>query len=83
VFSTDTLTAPAGKAFTIKFDNQDPAIPHNVAIYPDESATEPLFVGDLVTGPDTITYEVGPLDAGTYYFRCDVHPTMNGTFEVV
>jgi nitrite reductase (NO-forming) len=83
VFSTDTLTAPAGKAFTIEFDNQDPAIPHNVAIYTDESATEPLFVGDLVTGPDTITYEVGPLDAGTYYFRCDVHPTMDGSFEVV
>ncbi|MGZ8625008.1 MAG: cupredoxin domain-containing protein, partial [Actinomycetota bacterium] len=74
---------PAGKPFSIAFDNQDPGVPHNVAIYTDDSATESLFVGELVPGPKKVTYEVGPLDPGTYFFRCDVHPTtMTGTFVV-
>jgi plastocyanin len=25
------------------------------------------------------TYDVPELEAGTYYFQCDVHPNMNGT----
>jgi len=38
---------------------------------------------DLVTGEATATYQVEPLDAGTYFFQCDVHPgTMFGTFIV-
>jgi nitrite reductase (NO-forming) len=83
VFDTDCLAAPAGKPFTIMLDNMDPGIPHNVSIYTDDSATSALFTGDLVTGPDTITYEVDALEPGTYFFRCDVHPTtMTGTFVV-
>ena len=83
VFDTDCLAAPAGKPFTIAFDNQDAGVPHNVSIYTDDSATKSLFVGELVTGPTQVTYEVGALPAGTYFFRCDVHPTtMTGTFIV-
>jgi nitrite reductase (NO-forming) len=83
VFDATCLAAPAGKPFTIAFDNQDPGVPHNIAIYTDDSATESLFVGELVTGPKKVKYEVGALDAGTYFFRCDVHPTtMTGTFVV-
>jgi hypothetical protein len=42
-----------------------------------------LFVGEVFSGPDVVTYEVPALDAGTYFFRCDVHPTtMTGTFLV-
>ena len=82
-FDTDCLAAPAGKAFTIVLDNQDPGIPHNVSIYTDESATTALFTGEFVTGPAKGTYKVDALDAGTYFFRCDVHPTtMTGTFIV-
>jgi nitrite reductase (NO-forming) len=82
-FDTDCLAAPAGQPFTITFDNMDPAIPHNISIYTDSSATTNLFKGDLVTGPKTVTYEVGALKPGTYFFRCDVHPTtMFGTFVV-
>jgi len=46
-------------------------------------AAKSLFTGALVTGPKTVTYQVPALSAGTYYFRCDVHPTqMFGTFVV-
>ncbi len=82
-FDTDCLAAPAGKAFTITFTNQDAGVPHNVAIYTDSSAATALFQGKLISGPDTITYQVSALDAGMYFFRCDVHPTqMTGTFVV-
>lgn len=33
-FDTNCLNAPAGKAFTILFDNLDPGTPKNVSIYP-------------------------------------------------
>jgi hypothetical protein len=36
-----------------------------------------------VTGPDTAIYEVDPIEAGIYTFRCDVHPqAMFGQFVV-
>lgn len=82
-FDTDCLAAPAGSPFKIVFDNMDPGVPHNISIYTDETAANALFTGDLLTGPDTVTYRVGALEAGTYFFRCDVHPTtMTGTFVV-
>ncbi|MGH2580537.1 MAG: apolipoprotein N-acyltransferase [Actinomycetota bacterium] len=71
-FDKPCLAAPAGEAFTIEFTNNDPGIPHDVAIYTDESATEALFVGEIFQGVETRTYEVPALDAGTYFFRCDV-----------
>ena len=78
-FSSDRLTAPAGTPFGLAFDNEDGGVPHNVAIYEDASAAQSLFVGDVVQGPATVTYDVPALDPGTYYFRCDVHPQMNGS----
>lgn len=83
MFDTSDLSVSANAAFTIHFDNQDAGIPHNVAIYTDKSATTNLFRGQIVTGPATQDYAVPPLQPGTYYFRCDVHPTvMFGTFTV-
>ncbi len=82
-FDTNCLVATAGAPFTISLDNKDP-IPHNVAIYTDSAATDALFTGDPDNGGVT-TYEVKPpLDAGTFFFRCDFHPTtMTGTFVVL
>jgi plastocyanin len=80
-FSTAQLSAPADKAFTIAFDNQEGA-PHNVAIYRDQSASQKVFAQDPFGGPKAVTYQVGPLAAGSYFFRCDVHPDMKGTLTV-
>ena len=80
-FDTDCLAAPAGQGFTIQFDNEDAGIPHNVGIYTAAQGEE-LFAGDLITGPATGTYDVPALDQGQFYFQCDVHPNMNGTFVV-
>ena len=80
-FDTDTLTAPVGEAFTIGFTNADTA-PHNVSIYNDESRSETLFQGEVIGGGQTITYEVNALEAGEYYFICDLHPEMDGTLTV-
>lgn len=82
-FDTHCLAAPAGRPFTIAFDNAE-AVPHNVAIYRDRAGKRPLFKGEIVTGPKTVTYRVKALPAGTYFFRCDLHPipAMSGTFVV-
>jgi cytochrome c oxidase subunit 2 len=83
-FSTSTLTAPAGQPFTIQFTNDD-AVPHNVAIFEGSNANgKNVFRGKVFPGPGkTMSYNVPALPAGTYYFHCDVHPTvMNGTLTV-
>ncbi|WP_261597588.1 cupredoxin domain-containing protein [Methanoculleus formosensis] len=82
-FDTETITVPAGAEVTVNFDNQDDGIPHNLAVYTDSSAATAIFVGDTVTGPVETTYTfTAPSEPGTYYFRCDVHPEMNGDFVV-
>lgn len=81
-FDQSELRAPAGATFTIVFDNQE-AVPHNVAIYTDSSAGSSLFVGEIFAGPGQRSYTVNALDPGSYFFRCDVHPTaMTGTLVV-
>lgn len=81
-FAKECLAAPAGKAFTIELDNQD-ADTHNVAIYRNKQAQDKLFGGEIFAGPKKMTYNVNALAAGTYFFRCDVHPEqMTGTFVV-
>jgi plastocyanin len=76
-FSSSALSVPAGKPFQLFFRNLDGA-PHNVAIYRDSSAAQPLFVGETITNAAT-TYQVPAIPAGTYFFRCDVHPQMTGS----
>jgi plastocyanin len=78
-FGVKCLAAPADQSFTIAFDNED-AAPHNVAIYTDKSRSKSLFVGERVDGPKKVTYQVTPIAPGNYFFLCDFHPFMNGTF---
>jgi plastocyanin len=79
-FDTDHLEAPAGQAFMLEFDNNDPGIPHNVEIKDANGAS--LFKGQIITGPAKASYPIPVLAAGSYTFVCDVHPTMTGTLTV-
>src|SRR3954451_4341423 len=77
-FDTANLVVPAGRPFELTFNNNDAGVPHNVQIdSSDKSQT--LFNGDVVTGVTSATYNVPALPPGTYYFLCEVHPSMNGT----
>jgi plastocyanin len=78
-FTTKDVAAPAGKAFQIAFESQT-GDPHNIAIA--ASGAEPAFRSEVYTGPGTKTFDVQPLAAGTYTFKCDVHPGMEGTLTV-
>jgi plastocyanin len=78
-FENAEVPVPAGQAFELFFRNLD-GQPHNVAIYQDNSASQALFVGDNVTD-GVVTYKIQALPAGKWFFRCDVHPDMQGTIN--
>ena len=81
-FEPTSLDVPAGRAFTLRFNNRDANTQHNVEIFESKDFTgQPLFAGDLVTGVRTVNYAVGALQAGTYYFRCIVHANMTGEMQ--
>jgi hypothetical protein len=72
-FNTTQLAVAAGRPFDVVVDNRERDIPHNFAIYTDNTASEPIAVGPITTGPDQTVVAVPPLAPGTYFFRCDVH----------
>ena len=72
------VQVPAGKALPAHLHNKDGA-PHNVAIYTDASAATNLFRGEIFGAARPGSTQVPALAAGTYFFRCDVHPDMQGT----
>jgi plastocyanin len=76
-FDKTELDVPADSGFELVLHNQDP-VPHNVSIYGDAGHSQRVFGGDLANS-GTHVYHVQALAPGTYYFQCDVHPTMNGT----
>lgn len=81
-FDTDHLEAEADRPIVIAFSNNDGAV-HNVQLWRDDSREEKLFFGELLDGPASIEYELGPLQPGTYRFECHPHAgTMIGHLEV-
>ena len=82
-FDTDALEAPAGAAFTVLLKNRDDGTPHTFSLYASQEAVDanedPLATTGQVTGPAEQPVNVPALEAGDYYFQCDVHPSMNGT----
>ncbi len=81
-FDQRALTSTTGPV-TVQLDNRDASVLHNFALYVDNSATQQIFSGDLVTGPIIENYSFEAPGPGTYFFRCDVHPdTMTGSFTV-
>jgi plastocyanin len=85
-FNLKQIIVPTGAAVTVNFKNNDSGIPHNFSVYQNLSGgqTKPVFVGKTITGPSSTIYSfIAPPAQGSYFFECDVHPTvMNGTFTV-
>ena len=84
-FSTERLDAVAGRPIAITFQNDDVGILHNIALY--ERGPGGALVDDartaLEVGPVTQVLTIPALAAGTYVFRCDVHPVaMVGELNV-
>jgi plastocyanin len=77
-FEQPTLEVTADEPFGLELVNRDNA-PHNLSIYRDGSASDKLFGGDIFSGPASRLYSIPALPAGTWFFRCDVHPAMHGT----
>jgi plastocyanin len=75
-FDKYDIVVPAGQDVTVVFENKD-SVSHNFAVYEDDTASKAIFVGEPITGPQTIDYQfVAPEEPGAYFFRCDIHPTM-------
>jgi plastocyanin len=75
-FDRSHLDLPAGVAVPLLFENRDTSL-HNVAIVDGQGAS--VFAGEIFGGEGDRTYAIPALSAGTYTFRCDVHPDMHGT----
>lgn len=73
------LAALAGVPLTLTLDNQDVNIPHNIHFFQGaEPGGESVVATEIQNGPVKETLNFGPLDAGDYYYVCDVHPAMEG-----
>lgn len=79
-FDASTIEATAGEAFTITFVNND-SVPHNISVYQSQGG-DAIVEGTVINQGETVEVEVPALDAGEYYFQCDVHPDMNGMVVV-
>lgn len=73
----------------VVFENLDEGIPHNVAFYvlegdePDTSDAGAIYKGEIFPGIETRAYTIEDgLPSGDVFFRCDVHPNMQGTATV-
>jgi len=75
-FDTAVLDFKAGTPISLTFDNPD-AVPHNVAIYGPNGAK--VFGGEMLDPGKSVVYQVPALGAGTYTFKCDLHPDMTGS----
>jgi plastocyanin len=83
-FDKSILTVAAGAAITINVVNQDTAVAHNFAVYRDAGAASPVAGAgaNVCAGPCSFTLTFAA-QAGTYFFRCDVHPAdMRGQLIV-
>ena len=80
-FTKSEIDLNAEQPAVIEFDNDEPQ-PHNVAIYTTEDFSTPVWQGDVIVGPETIEYRFTAPRAGTYFFRCDIHPAMKGKVHV-
>jgi plastocyanin len=79
-FEQSSVDAPAGKGFSLLFDNKDASVQHDVFIK-DGGGTD-VFEGAIITGPTQVTYNVPSIAAGRYTFFCSIHSNMTGSLVV-
>ena len=59
------------------------AVPHDVAVYTDNTKSEELVRGDIITGPNaTTTVTVPAQQPGQLFFQCTIHAAMQGALVV-
>jgi plastocyanin len=86
-FVPTCLAVKSGTDFSVTFKNDDTGVTHTWALFTNSSATDRIggapSASAFITGPAETTYQIKALQPGTYFFRCDIHPTvMTGTFVV-
>jgi plastocyanin len=80
-FDANVIQAPAGEPFTVSFTNLE-GVPHNFSVYVSEGG-EAIATGDIIEEGQTDEVEIPSLEAGTYFFVCDLHSgEMKGTIVV-
>jgi plastocyanin len=84
-FNLREIRVNANGRVRVRFENQE-AVRHNVAVYKSATDITPVSsgsVGLIFEGPATDDTVFDIPAAGSYFFRCDVHPTiMTGNFVV-
>jgi plastocyanin len=85
--TTLTVSASGSKQFRVRLDNQDKDTQHNIAFYKSKTDLTPMSTGDdvgtVITGTSQNDSVIDTPAAGTYFFRCDIHPDlMQGTLTV-
>jgi plastocyanin len=82
-FDKRSISASTGVSVTVTLDNQDAGVFHNISFYTNRNATQAIFTGELFPGPAARDFTfTAPGSPGSYFFRCDAHPDMNGSFTV-
>jgi plastocyanin len=78
-YDDEELNVPVGEPVTIRLENVQGGVQHNVHI------VEPVDLepGPLVTGPGTGEQVVTFEEEGEYVYVCDVHPSMEGEITAV
>jgi mono/diheme cytochrome c family protein len=86
LFDKDEIAVTSGGNVRIHFENKDTGVQHNVAVYVSSSnltAAAPNSIGTIFGGPGIDDVVFATPAVGSYFFRCDVHPTtMTGDFIV-
>jgi plastocyanin len=71
-FSVTSFTVTAGGPVTIKLDNQDVGVQHDIVVL-DPAGTQ-VAATDVATGPVMQQTSFTPAAPGRYTFKCTVHP---------